>query len=95
MPEMRFVVTWPDGRQEACYSPSLIIRDYFIEGQSYPLDEFVTRSRDALHIASDRVAAKYGMACSAALDQLARIETTAKSFASQPDARVRCETFIL
>lgn len=95
MPEMRFVVTWPDGREEACYSPSLIIRDYFTEGQSYPLEDFVTRSREALHIASDRVEAKYGMACSAALDQLQRIETTAQSFASQPDASVRCTQFIL
>lgn len=95
MPEMRFVVTWPDGTEEACYSPSLIIRDYLTEGQSYGLGDFVTRSREALHIASDRVEAKYGMACSAALDQLHRIEATAQSFASQPDARVRCKHFIL
>lgn len=95
MPEMRFVVTWPDGREEACYSPSMIIKDYFVEGQTYPLDDFVTRSREALHIASDRVEAKYGFACSAALDQLHRIEITAKSFANQPDASVRCNQFIL
>lgn len=95
MPEMRFVIAWPDGREEACYSPSLIIKDYFVEGQAYPIDDFVSRSRTALHIASDRVEAKYGMACSAALDQLERIETQAKSFASQPDASVRCKQFIL
>ncbi len=27
MPEMRFVIAWPDGREETCYSPSLVIRD--------------------------------------------------------------------
>lgn len=95
MPEMRFVITWPDGTEEACYSPSLIIRDYFTEGQSYALADFVTRSREALNIASDRVEAKYGMACSAALDQLQRIELNARSFASQPDASVRCTQFIV
>ncbi|HEV7718005.1 MAG TPA: MSMEG_0570 family nitrogen starvation response protein [Arsenicitalea sp.] len=95
MPELRFVVTWPDGQQEHCYSPSLVIRDFLAEGETYLLDDFVARSREALNIASDRVEAKYGMACSAALDQLARIEATAKTFASHPDAAVRCTRFIL
>lgn len=95
MPEMRFVISWPDGREESCYSPSRIIQDYFTEGQSYRLDDFVSRSREALHTASERVEAKYGMACSAALDQLARIEATAQSFSSQPDASVQCKHFIM
>ena len=37
MPEMRFHVRWPDGRQEACYSPSLVVKDYLTPGQSYAL----------------------------------------------------------
>ena len=36
MPEMRFVIRWPDGRRESCYSPSLVIRDFLREGESYP-----------------------------------------------------------
>jgi uncharacterized repeat protein (TIGR04042 family) len=95
MPEMRFVVTWPDGRQESCYSPSLVIKDFFVEGESYTIGDFVARSRQALHIASDRVEAKYGMACSAALDQLARIEAIAARFADQPQSQVRCNQFLL
>lgn len=95
MPEMRFVITWPDGSEETCYSPSLIIRDYLAEGQSYPLADFVRRSQEALHIASDRVEAKYGMACSAALDQLQRIESKSQSFAGQAAASVHCKQFIL
>jgi uncharacterized repeat protein (TIGR04042 family) len=94
MPEMRFVVTWPDGREESCYSPSLVIKDFFVEGQDYPLDDFVSRSRQALRIASDRVEAKYGMACSAALDQLARIEATAAEFTDLSGAAVRCRQFL-
>lgn len=94
MPEMRFVVIWPDGREESCYSPSLVIRDYFEEGAAYPISDFVERSRKALTIASDRVEAKYGHPCSLARGQLARIEASAASFADQADAHVRCKNFI-
>jgi uncharacterized repeat protein (TIGR04042 family) len=94
MPEMRFVIAWPDGREETCYSPSLVIRDYFVEGQDYPLPEFLERSRTALNIASDRVMAKYGFACSAALDQLARLEAAAEDFSDLPGASVRCTRFL-
>ena len=93
MPEMRFSIRWPDGRRESCYSPSLVIKDYFAPGETYALDDFVARSRTALHIASERVKAKYGFACSSAMDQLARIETAAKAFATLPDARVSVDVF--
>ncbi|MDQ0137837.1 putative repeat protein (TIGR04042 family) [Neorhizobium galegae] len=95
MPEIRFVITWPDGQEESCYSPSLIIREFFTEGESYPVADFVERSRKALKIASDRVEAKYGFACSSANDQLARIESAAEPFLKDAGARVRCDTFIL
>jgi uncharacterized repeat protein (TIGR04042 family) len=94
MPEMRFIIRWPDGRQESCYSPSLVIRDFLREGESYPVPDFLQRSREALQIASERVKAKYGHACSLALGQLARIEATATQFEGQDDARVACETFL-
>jgi uncharacterized repeat protein (TIGR04042 family) len=82
MPEMRYDIEWPDGVREACYSPSLIIKDYFEPGQTYPLDDFLQRSRVALNIASDRVKAKYGFACSRALGQLAKTEAAAARFSA-------------
>ncbi len=94
MPEMRFVVRWPDGRRESCYSPSLVIKDFFHEGESYLLADFLARSREALGIASDRVKSKYGFACSLALGQLAQIEAAGAHFADAPDAKVLCETFL-
>jgi uncharacterized repeat protein (TIGR04042 family) len=94
MPEMRFVIAWPDGQQESCYSPSLVIRDFFEEGATYPVGEFLDRSRKALTIASDRVEAKFGHPCSLARGQLARIEAAAAHFIDQPDALVRCQSFI-
>ncbi|GGF80423.1 hypothetical protein GCM10007301_45670 [Azorhizobium oxalatiphilum] len=93
MPEMRFHIRWPDGRPEACYSPSLVIKDYFAPGETYALADFLARSRTALMIASNRVEAKYGMPCSRALGQLARIEAAAGLYAETPDPRVRIDAF--
>ena len=93
MPEMRFFIRWPDGTQEACYSPSLVIKDYFAPGESYALADFLERSRTALGIASDRVQAKYGWPCSRALGQLARIEAAASHFAAMPEPRVAVDAF--
>ncbi|MDR6954253.1 putative repeat protein (TIGR04042 family) [Ancylobacter sp. 3268] len=95
MPEMRFRIAWPDGSAEECYSPSLVIRDHFEEGEVYPLAEFIARARTALTIASDRVAARYGHPCSLALGQLARLESRAAAFADQPQAQVACLRFLL
>ena len=78
MPEMHFHVRWPDGRREACYSPSLVVKDFFTPGESYALDDFVEKTRTALGIASERVREKYGFACTSALEQLARIEAAAE-----------------
>ncbi len=94
MPEMHFVVTWPDGRQETCYSPSLVVKEFLDEGASYPVSDFLERSRKALTIASERVEAKYGYPCSLARGQLARIEAAGAPFLADTEARVRCETFL-
>jgi uncharacterized repeat protein (TIGR04042 family) len=88
MPEMHFTVRWPDDTVTDCYSPSLVIREHMDTGASYPVGDFVERSRTALNIASERVRAKYGYACSSALDQLSRIEATAERFADLPHAKV-------
>jgi len=93
MPEMRFFIRWPDGTPERCYSPSLVIKDYFAPGETYPLADFVERSRTALNIASDRVKEKYGFYCTSAMAQLERIETAAKAFAGVPGARVCVDAF--
>jgi uncharacterized repeat protein (TIGR04042 family) len=77
MPEMHFVVRWPDGVEMRCYSPSLVVREYLEVGRSYALADFVERSRTMLNIGSDRVKAKYGFVCTGALDQLAAIEERA------------------
>jgi uncharacterized repeat protein (TIGR04042 family) len=82
MPEMHFIVRWPDRSELRCYSPSLVVRDFLQVGGSYPVEEFVRRSREMLTIASERVKAKYGFYCTAAMDQLQQIEENASRYAA-------------
>jgi uncharacterized repeat protein (TIGR04042 family) len=93
MPEMLFHIVWPDGTREACYSPSLVVKEHFEAGQSYEIPEFLARGRAALTIASERVRARYGFACSRALGQLDRLERNATRFENTPLAAVSVERF--
>lgn len=89
MPEINFKIEWPDGTQQSCYSPSLIVKKYFTPGAEYELTEFVNLSRTALNIASDRVKAAYGFSCSKALGQLQQIESRASEYQELCDPKVR------
>lgn len=93
MPEIRFTIIWPDGTEECCYSPSLIVKDYFAPGTDYPITDFLSRSRTSLRIASDRVAQKFGFPCSRALGQLASIESGCARFSHIAGAQVRFGNF--
>ena len=88
MPAMHFHLRWPDAHETRCYSPSLVIKDHFEPGRRYPMPEFLREVRVALQTGSERVRAKYGFACTMALDQLAQIEATAARFASDHDVEV-------
>ena len=94
MPEIRFQIQWPDGSQETCYSPSLVVKDYFSPGETYPLEVFVDRVRAALNTASDRVQAKYGFPCGRALGQLQSIENRATQFSHLEAPQVSLMQFL-
>lgn len=94
MPEIRFQIRWSDGSHDSCYSPSLVVKEYFNPNTEYDLEDFVARSRTALKIASDRVQAKYGRPCGLALGQLQDIEEKSKQYAHLPNAKVRVISFI-
>lgn len=93
MPVVNFYITWPDQIEAKCYSPSSVITAHLSEGASYPLDEFMQRTREGLHQASERVRAKYGYACSAAADQLEIIERDAKRYENTQNAVVKVVKF--
>jgi uncharacterized repeat protein (TIGR04042 family) len=94
MPEIRFQIQWPDGIQEDCYSPSLVVQKYFEPNSEYSLEDFVTRSQTALQIGSDRVMEKYGMPCSLAIGQMQRIKTAAARYHNLPDPKVQFIRFM-
>lgn len=94
MPEVRFEIMWPDGSNEVCYSPSSIVKKYFSPGESYPLEEFVGRSRQALNTASDRVEQQYGRPCGLALGQLQAIEAKASQYNDYNGQAVQLLRFI-
>ncbi len=85
MPEMSVVVRWPDGREQDCYSPSLVMHDHLSPGR-YTVADFEQRATHALAIASERVRATYGVACTSAAATTAQIARTATAYA--PDAVV-------
>jgi len=89
MPEVQFKIVWPDGESEVCYSPSSVVQTYFGAGESYDLEEFVARSRQALKTASDRVQQKYGHPCRLALTQLQAIEEKANHYPNHPRQQVK------
>lgn len=95
MPEILFDVRWPDGARQTFYSPSLIVQEYLEAGRDYPLADFVSRIREAMGIAEDRVRAKYGMGCSMAPIAVAQIEAVqvAMAAAGFADGAVRVERF--
>jgi uncharacterized repeat protein (TIGR04042 family) len=93
MPEMHFLIRWPDGASERCYSPSRVVGEFLSPGEAYALADFLQRSRAALSAAGARVQERYGHRCSRAAAQLARIESVAGTFADLPAARVTVVAF--
>jgi uncharacterized repeat protein (TIGR04042 family) len=88
MPEMYFRLRWPDSAETSHYSPSLVIKDYFAPGEEMELTDFLERARTALTIASDRVKAKYGFACSRAGASLSSIERRAATLLGEENPRI-------
>jgi uncharacterized repeat protein (TIGR04042 family) len=88
MPEVMLKVRWPDDTTASYYSPSTAVHAHFDAGASYALEEFLARSRAAMHAASERVRAKYGYTCSSAMDTLGEIEARAQEFGARPEAKV-------
>ena len=80
MPSVNFTVKWPNGQQYGYYSPSTIVYEYFQKGQSFPADQFLAQAQQALQAASERVRARYGFACTSALESWQRIQQQAQQF---------------
>jgi len=80
MPERYLLVRWPDGPCQRIYSPAAVVEEYFAAGQTYPVAEFVERSREALLIAGERVKQEYDFPCGNASRSIALIEAHAELY---------------
>src|SRR5437868_4768654 len=91
---MHFSIEWPNGKTERCYSPSYVVEEHLTEGAEYSVSEFLDRTARALETASERVQARYGFACSSALDQLAALRAAAMSLSpAERQGRVKVISF--
>jgi uncharacterized repeat protein (TIGR04042 family) len=79
MPEVHFEVRWPSGLTRRYYSPSTIVHQHIKAGARYDVQDFLARTELAMNAASERVRAKFGYACSSAMDTLAQIQETAQA----------------
>jgi putative flavoprotein involved in K+ transport len=91
MPEVHFTLRWPDGSAQRCVSPSRTIERALTEGARYPCAELLGRTRSALEAGGERVRAKYGFACSAAVAQIEDLDAAARRLAVPADAIVSVE----
>ena len=88
MPEIHFTIQLPDGLTKECYSPSTVVLEHFRQGEEMSVAEFLSRSRQALAAAAERVREKYGFSCSSAAAQLNSIEEWTRSYESNASIRI-------
>lgn len=88
MPSINFNIRWPDGREENCYSPSTIVRNYLHAGDKIPLSQFLSTLEIALEAASNRVRKSYGYSCSSAMHQLSVIQKRAADYRNHDNPEI-------
>jgi uncharacterized repeat protein (TIGR04042 family) len=80
VPEVLLTLEWPDGRTSELYSPSTVILDYLKPGQSLTVSELTSQGLIALELASERVRARYGFACTRADEERLRLQQSADHY---------------
>ena len=91
MAETQLIVRWPDDSTTSHYCPSHVVKKYLKVGESYPINEFIRLSREALEMASERVRANFGYPCGRAFAAIKDIERKADGVAR--DATVHIDSF--
>jgi putative flavoprotein involved in K+ transport len=86
MPEVRLQIRWADGTLQDAVSPSRAIERYVVQSGRYPRQELVRRLREGFGAASERVRERYGVACTAAAEELVALESGAGRHGGDPHA---------
>lgn len=74
MPVTHLHIKWPDNTKDKVYSPSSVIEKYFSAKQEIPVNKFHSLCSESLDEASNRVAQKFGFACTSAAAEKKRIQ---------------------
>lgn len=88
MPEVHLTLEWPDGRTSELYSPSTVILEHLRPGESLPVTQLHHRGIEALRLASERVRARYGFACTRTDEERHRLEQWVKDYAADQIVRI-------
>ena len=91
MPEVHLTLEWPDGRTSELYSPSTVILEYLRPGESIPVDQLQGRGMEALRLASERVRARYGFACTRTDEERHRLQQWVKNYAADQIVHIRTQ----
>ena len=91
MPEVHLTLEWPDGRTSELYSPSTVILDHLRPGQSLPVGQLHHRGIEALHLASERVRARYGFSCTRTDEERHRLQQWVKDYAADEIVHIRTQ----
>jgi len=89
MPEVELQLDWPDGTTTRLYSPSTVILEHLVPGQTLTVAELRSRGTLALRQASERVRARYGFACTRTDEEERRLLAQAAPFAAEERVGVR------
>ncbi len=79
MPVTYIHIQWPNEEEDQVYSPSSIIENYFTPQQEITVTKFNALCNESLTKASDRVAKKFGFACTSAMAEMQRITSCCKN----------------
>jgi len=80
MPITYVHIKWPDDAEDHIYSPSRVIENYFTSEQEITISEFNNICGESLDEASERVAQKFGYACTSAMAEKQRIQKLCKNY---------------
>jgi uncharacterized repeat protein (TIGR04042 family) len=91
MPEVHLRLEWPDGRTSELYSPSTVILEYLRPGESLPVHQLHGRGVEALRLASERVRARYGFACTRTDEERHRLQQWVKDYSADEIVHIRTQ----
>lgn len=80
MPVTHLYIKWPDNTEDKVYSPSSVIEKYFSVKQEVPISKFYSLCTESLNEASERVAQKFGFACTSAAAEKKRIQKLCNNY---------------